>query len=85
MVRNKRVGLNPLNYVGVTFSDTGKTLRHYGKEWRQVLYEKIDGSASYQVNVAQQYHGKGYNLAHWYNVYDWATNDGYNNFSDWVG
>ncbi len=82
----KAAGLNPLNYVGVTFSDSGKTATLWekiGENW--VQYDKIDGSASYQVNVEQQYQGKSYNLAGWYNVYDWVANDGYNNFTEWVG
>lgn len=82
----KSAGSNPLLHVGVTFSDNGKTATLWeknGDEW--VQYDKIDGSATYQVNVTQEYHGKGYNLAGWFNTYDWVANDGYNNFSNWVG
>lgn len=82
----KSVGPNPLLYVGVTFSDNGKTATLWeknGDKW--VQYDKIDGSATYQVNVTQEYHGNGYNLAGWFNTYDWVANDGYNNFSNWVG
>jgi hypothetical protein len=82
----KTAGPNPLLYVGVTFSENGKLATLWeknGSDWTQ--YNEIDGSASYQVNVAQQYHGKGFSLADWYKTYDWVANDGYNNFSSWVG
>lgn len=85
--RTKVKGPNPLNYVGVTFSDTGLTATLHERvndNWRE--YAEIDGSASYQTGgVAQQYQGKGFNLASWYPVYDWVTDNGYNKFSTWVG
>ncbi|MHB1341353.1 MAG: TIR domain-containing protein [Coriobacteriia bacterium] len=83
--RTKTLGPNPLQYVGVTFSDDGKTATLWekvGTEWRK--YSEIDGSASYAVNVAAQYRGQGYNLVNWYRAYDWVADDGYNNFSSWV-
>ncbi len=83
--QTKSKGYNPLSYVGVTYSDSGKTATLWEKingDW--VKYEEIDGSASYQTNVSQQYRGKGFSLARWYSVYDWITDDGYNNFSGWV-
>jgi MTH538 TIR-like domain (DUF1863) len=79
-------GANPLEYVGVTFSDSGLTATLWEKKndkW--VEYDKIDGSASYRVEVAQKYRGNGYNLASFYSVYDWVADDGFNNFADWVG
>ncbi len=83
----KLKGPNPLNYLGVTFSDTGLTATLWEKvngEWKQ--YSEIDGNASYQTGgVAAQYHGKEFNLAQWYLEYDWVTDDGYNNFADWIG
>lgn len=51
--------------------------------WKE--YSEIDGGASYRTGgVAQQYRGKGFNLANWYPEYDWVTHDGYNNFAEWV-
>jgi hypothetical protein len=85
--RTKLSGPNPLQFVGVTFSDDGRTITLWEKideVWKR--YEEIDGSASYQIGgVAQEYRGKGFNLANWFPVYDWVLNDGYNNFSNWVG
>jgi len=83
----KSKGLNPLSYVGVTFSESGLTATLWEKvhgDWKQ--YSEIDGSASYQTGgVAQQYRGKGFNFAQWYPEYDWVADDGYNNFASWVG
>jgi len=85
--QTKAKGLNPLSYLGVTFSANGLTATLWEKingEWKQ--YSEIDGNATYQTGgVPPQYHGKGYNLAQWYPEYDWVANDGYNNFAIWVG
>lgn len=81
----KALGPNPLNYVGVTFSVDGCTATLWekiGNEWEK--YDKIDGSASYAVQVSEQYRGKGFNLGNWYKAYDWVGDNGYNNFSSWV-
>ncbi len=81
----KPIGLNPLEYVGITFSADGSTAtlwENNGSQW--VKYEKIDGSADYAFQVEQKYRGKGFNLGNWYQTYDWNVDDGYNNFSSWV-
>lgn len=84
--QTKIKGANPLDYVGVTFSDSGKTATLWEKiNGKWVKYEKIDGSASYYVDVANKYKGNGYNLSNFYNTYDWVTNDGFSNFATWVG
>jgi hypothetical protein len=83
--QTKIQGPNPLEYVGVTFADSGLTATLWekiGGKW--VEYEKIDGSASYRVNVNHQYRAKGYNLSNFYATYDWVTNQGFANFSTWV-
>ena len=82
----KRRGPNPLEYVGVTFSESGKQATIWekiGESWKK--YEKIDSSATYRVNVGDEYRGNGYNLSRFYSTYDWVADDGYENFSDWVG
>ena len=82
----KSKGPNPLKLVGVTFSTSGQTVTLWhkvGDQWRE--YDEIDGSSSYGCSqVAEQYRGKGFDLAQWYPEYDWAANDGYNNFATWV-
>jgi hypothetical protein len=83
----KAQGPNPLQYVGVTFSDSGDTGTLWEKvnnQWNE--YSEIDGSASYRTGgVASKYRGKGFNLGNWYLTYDWIGDDGYNNFGAWVG
>lgn len=82
----KALGRNPFEYVGVSYSESGQTATIWEKiDGKWVKYEKIDGSASYRVNVAEKYRGKGFNLGHFYTVYDWVADDGFNKFSSWVG
>jgi hypothetical protein len=79
-------GPNPLEYVGVTFSESGKTATLWEKKnGKWVKYSKIDGSSSYRVDVAHKYRGNGYNLNNFFYVYDWVSDNGYSNFSKWVG
>lgn len=83
--QTKLLGDNPLAYVGVTYSDDGRTATLWEKisgGW--VKYDKIDGSANYAVQVDSQFRGKGFNLSNWYPIYDWNTNSGYDNFASWV-
>jgi hypothetical protein len=81
------LGPNPLEHVGVTFSDSGLTATlHEKNNGKWYDYADIDGSASYRINaVAEQYQGKGFNLSNFYHTYDWIEDDGYDNFSTWVG
>jgi hypothetical protein len=83
----KLKGSNPLEYVGITFSENGLTAKLWEKldsKWNE--YSEIDGSASYQTGgVEQQYRGKGFNFSQWYPQYDWVADNGYENFADWVG
>ncbi|MDR3213647.1 MAG: TIR domain-containing protein [Azoarcus sp.] len=82
----KNKGANPLEYVAVSYSDSGLTATLWEKtngKWLE--YDKIDGSASYRVNVKKEYQGNSYNLSRFYSVYDWVGDDGFNNFVTWVG
>lgn len=84
--QTKDQGQNPLNYVGVTYSDSGLTATLWeltSGKW--VEYSEIDGSSSYRAQVPREYWGRGYNLGSFYSVYDWVADHGYNNFSGWVG
>lgn len=81
----KQKGVDPFDYLGVKFTESGKTatlLEYSAGKW--VEYEKIDTGASYLVDVAAQYRGKGFKLSDWYNTYCWNDHDGYNKFSAWV-
>jgi len=78
-------GPNPLEYVGIRFSDTGKTATIYEvKNRKWVKYNKIDGTASYRVNAPQKWRGNFYSIDKLYSTYDWVTNNGYENFASWV-
>ena len=85
--RTKPLGPNPLNYLGVTFSDSGLTATLHDKiegEW--IEYTAVDGCASYQTDgVASKYWGKGFHLGNFFPTYDWINDDGYDNFATWVG
>ncbi|MBE0623489.1 MAG: TIR domain-containing protein [Burkholderiales bacterium] len=84
----KTKGQNPLEYVGVTFSESGLTAtiwEHKNDKW--VAYDKIDGSASYRTEVAvpQPYRGQGFKLDRFCKIYDWVSDNGFDNFTKWVG
>lgn len=83
--QTKIKGPNPLEYVGVTFSESGLTATLWElQNGKWVEYSEIDGSASYRVEVAQKYRGKGFHLGNFYSVFDWVADDGYDNFATWV-
>jgi MTH538 TIR-like domain (DUF1863) len=82
----KPLGQNPLQYLGVTYSESGLTAtihEAHNSDW--VEYIEVDGAASYRIDpVPRQYRGQGYNLGRLFPMYDWASGDGYNNFAEWV-
>lgn len=81
----KPFGPNPLEFVGVSYSEDGSCATLWEKNggaWQR--YDEIDGSADYSVSVERQYRGKGFNLANWYKTYDWNLDDGFNHFAEWV-
>lgn len=82
----KKMGQNPLSHLGVTYSESGKTvtmLEWKNSKWNRYL--EVDGSASFQIEpVPQKYRGKGFNLARLHATYDWVQDNGYSNFVHWV-
>lgn len=81
----KQKGVNPLDFLGVRFSEDGKKmtiLEYVSDKW--VEYEKIDGTASFPASVGSSMWGKGYKLSALFKSYDWDTDDGYSNFSNWL-
>ena len=84
----KPLGLNPLDFLGVKISDDGAyatLFEHKNSQW--VQYTEIDGSSTYRRPRTFEYvhRGKFYKLSEIYPTYDWVRNDGYSNFSTWIG
>ncbi len=83
--KTKPNGPNPFDFVGVSFSDDGKTgtlMEWDGTKW--VKYEKIDGTAHFSTNVEAAKRGKGFKLSALFKIYDWNGDSGYDNFSNWL-
>ncbi|MDX2181543.1 MAG: TIR domain-containing protein [Bryobacteraceae bacterium] len=82
----KTLGPNPLEYLGVTFSDSGLTATLYEQidgMWAE--YTDVDGCASYQTGgVANEYRGQGFHFGQLFSTYDWVADNGYDSFSSWV-
>lgn len=81
----KALGPNPFDFVGVKYSSDGKTatlIEWLNKKW--VDYDKIDGSATFTVNVGTARRGKGFKLSELFKLYDWDAGKGYDNFSSWL-
>ena len=82
--RTKVLGPNPFDYLGYRYSDDGKKLHPYEyKNRRWVQYGDHD-PYHLETTAPQVKRGKLYKLSLNRPVYNWATNDGYNNFSKWV-
>lgn len=85
--KTKPLGENPLEYLKVSFSDSGLTATLY--EWKSSRWKKyteLDSRASYQYDkpVPKKYRGSSFELSDIYSIYDWDKDNGYSNFSDWV-
>jgi hypothetical protein len=80
----KKKGNNPLYYLGYSFDSTGIKLslhNYIDNKWTD--YKDLDG---WSVNqVAESNRNKIFRLSTIYPIYDWIEDDGYNNFSTWVG
>lgn len=82
--KTKSKGNNPLYYLGYSFDATGKKLNLHNfiqGEW--VKYTDLDGWSVSEVVESKR--NKVFRLSTLYSVYDWIDDDGYNNFSTWVG
>lgn len=85
--RTKVLGPNPLSYLGITFSDSGLTATVHelvNDQWHE--YAEVDGRASWRLGQpANRYKGQGFQLSDLFPTYDWVADNGYSNFSAWVG
>jgi len=82
--KTKSDGPNPLDYLGLQISDDGKKGKPTewdGQKW--VFYSDLD-----QFDINEQpatNRGKNLQLSHWFSIYDWVANNGFNNFTKWIG
>jgi hypothetical protein len=85
--RTKVLGPNPLSYLGITFSERGLTAtvqELINDQWHE--YRDVDGRASWRIaQAANRYKGQGFQLSDLFPTYDWIADNGYGNFSKWVG
>lgn len=81
--KTKSLGQNPFDYLALQYSEDGKKifLNEY-KNGKWVRYDNLDGWAV--SNTIQSKWGKAFKLSTFYNVYDWAGNNGYTNFEKWI-
>jgi len=82
--KTKSRGLNPLDYVGVFAQDSSSYhLIEKRSDGKWYYYKKIDGDS--KINLKHDLTlNKNLPLSDFFNTYDWNSDDGYNNFSDWV-
>ena len=82
--RTKVLGPNPFDYLGYKYSDDGKRL--YPSEYKNGRWVQYGDHDPYplETTVPQVKRGKFYKLSLDRPVYNWITNDGYNNFAKWV-
>lgn len=80
----KPKGENPFDYLGLSISDDGKKAKPTewsGSQW--VYYSDLE---PFEISMQPEINrGKNFQLSHWYRTYDWVIDDGYNNFSKWIG
>jgi hypothetical protein len=80
----KPIGPDPLQYLGLFVSEDGKigrpTVWDQGK-W--VYYTDVDSFALNEQPASLR--GINVQLTYWFKTYDWIKDNGYVNFSSWIG
>ncbi len=83
--KTKQLGPNPFNYLGYKYSNDGTRVSLYeGKNGRWVKYQDYE-PYKLKTSIDQSKRGKFYKLSSDYDTYNWVTDDGFLNFSKWVG
>ena len=82
----KNLGKNIFDYVGVKFNaDASKYAFTEYKNGKWYYYDKIEGTRFFKNDYfAKNNPGEHLRLSKYFNTYDWISDDGYNNFSDWI-
>jgi Thoeris protein ThsB, TIR-like domain len=82
--KTKPLGPDPFNNLALQFNDSGtrvQPIEWKGEQWQ--YYADLD-----EYLLEQRPHpkrGQCLRLTHWYSVYDWVQNSGYENFDSWIG
>ncbi len=78
-------GPNPFQHLGLRYSDDGTVLTI--REWREKQWIDYADYEPWKLKTVagQDRKGKTIQASERYRVYDWAQDDGYVNFSTWVG
>lgn len=82
--KTKWNGLNPFDYLGFLYSADGNSIGLYeivNNEWK--TYEDLSGF-NLATQASSEQRGKFFKLSHFYKVYDWIADNGFQNFSNWV-
>lgn len=85
--KNRQVkdhGPNPFEYLAVKYTEKGDNLLL--KEWdgeKWINYNELDSISLPQPEP--QYAHQQFKLSTWYNTYCWTKDNGYKNFSNWIG
>lgn len=90
--KTKNLGLNPFNYTGVQFNLDGTRYAFITREsvtgswdyWEEIDSTRFHINDYFPQNYAKQNAGKKVSLSNFFLVYDWVSDNGYNNFKEWV-
>ncbi len=81
--QTKFQGQNPFDHLGVVYNHDGSRIT--GREWDGNQWiDYADITTSLGSNEDRSLWNNGYRLSHFFKTYDWAADDGYQNFSSWV-
>lgn len=78
-------GQNPFDYLGLLYSADGFSFALYeiiNNEWK--IYSDFSGY-TFGTQAPIERRGKFFKLSEFYRTYDWNVDNGYQNFSTWVG
>lgn len=82
--QTKPLGQNPFDHLAVQFlaDGTGVRLLEWSNgQWQ--WYQDLQGWSFPNPRPASDW-GKTFQLSRWYRVYNWVSDDGYNNFAQWI-
>jgi hypothetical protein len=82
--QTKVLGPNPMEYLGSQISADGKSGRPVEWDGRKWIYSIDAASYTFKNAQAAADHGKIIQISRWSTTYDWAKDDGYENFNSWI-